>query len=117
MQNDIDSVRINLNLIIDQIERLKNIRLGVAAYGDKNVDGKNWFSTSQISYNYNISREFINKLQVSDGGDYPESVYDGISELIKKTSFRKESKKIILVIGDAPSLEDSLSSSEELSYV
>lgn len=110
MQNDIDSVRINLNLIIDQIERLKNIRLGVAAYGDKNVDGQDWFSSSPISSNYNLSRDFINKLQVSDGGDYPESVYDGIAELINKTSFRKESKKIILVIGDAPSLEDSLSS-------
>jgi hypothetical protein len=110
MQNDIDSVRINLNLIIDQIERLKNVRLGVAAYGDKNVDGQDWFSSSPISSDYKFSREFINKLQVSDGGDYPESVYDGIAELIKQTSFRKDSKKMILVIGDAPSLEDSLSS-------
>jgi hypothetical protein len=110
MQNDIDSVRINLNLIIDQLERLKNIRLGVAAYGDKNVDGKAWFNLSPISSNYTISRDFINKLKVSDGGDYPESVYDGIAELINNTSFRKESKKIILVIGDAPSLEDSLAS-------
>lgn len=110
MQNDIDSVRINLNSIIDQIERLKNIRLGVAAYGDKNVDGQDWFSTSPLSANFSTSREFINKLQVSDGGDYPESVYDGIAELINSTSFRKDSKKMILVIGDAPSLEDSLSS-------
>lgn len=117
MQNDIDSVRINLNLIIDQIERLKNIRLGVAAYGDKNVDGKDWFGSSEISSNFNLSREFINKLQVSDGGDYPESVYDGIAELINQTSFRKESKKIILVIGDAPSLEDSLSTQNRKSII
>lgn len=110
MQNDIDSVRINLNSIINQIERLKNVRLGVAAYGDKNVDGQDWFTSSPISSDYMASREFINNLQVSDGGDYPESVYDGIGELIKQTSFRKDSKKMILVIGDAPSLEDSLSS-------
>lgn len=117
MQNDIDSVRINLNLIIDQIKRLKNIRLGVAAYGDKNVDGRDWFSSSSISSEYKLTREFINKLQVSAGGDYPESVYDGIAELIKQTEFRKESKKIILVIGDAPSLEDSLSSYNRKSII
>lgn len=108
MQNDIDSVRINLNVIIDQIEKFKGIRLGVAAYGDKNVDGASWYGSSEISWNYQSTRSFINKLQVSDGGDYPESVYDGLAKLITETDWRKDAKKMILVIGDAPSLEGKL---------
>ena len=108
MQNDIDDVRKNLNSIIDQIEQLKDIRLGVAAYGDKNVDGVDWYNSSSISENYQPTRGFINKLTVSDGGDYPESVYDGLARLIKDADWRKDSKKMIIVIGDAPSLEGSL---------
>lgn len=112
MQNDIDSMRINLNLIIDQLEELKDIRLGVAAYGDKNVDGPDWYGNSAISDNYQTTRSFINKLRVSDGGDYPESVYDGLAKVITETKWRKNSKKIILVIGDAPSLEGDLSDND-----
>ncbi|MFT6500059.1 MAG: hypothetical protein ACJASQ_000166 [Crocinitomicaceae bacterium] len=109
MSNDIDSVRINLNLIIDQIEKLSSVRLGIATYGDKNVDGGDWWNNTEISEDFNISRRFINGLQVSDGGDTPESVYDGIANVINETDWRENSKKMILVIGDAPSLEDSLS--------
>jgi hypothetical protein len=109
MYNDIDSVRINLNLIIDQIEKLSSVRLGIAAYGDKNVDGDDWWNNTEISEDFNISRDFINGLRVSDGGDTPESVYDGIANVINETDWRENSKKMILVIGDAPSLEDSLS--------
>lgn len=109
MQNDIDSVRINLSAIIQQLKKLKNIRLAAAAYGDKNVDGKNWYHQSKISSDFAPTKQFINDLKVSDGGDYPESVYDGLAELIQNTAWRKDTKKVILVIGDAPSLEGSLS--------
>lgn len=109
MENDLDSMKVNLNLIIDQINLLKNIRLGIAAYGDRNTDSSEWFSLSLLSQDYNQSRAFIQELQVSGGGDYPESVYDGIAATIQQSTFRKDAQKIILVIGDAPSLEDSLS--------
>jgi len=108
MQNDIDSVRINLNLIIDQLERLDDTQIGVAVYGDKNVDGTNWWSETDLTTNYQIIRDYINSLKVSDGGDYPESVYDGIAKVITESTWRENAKKMILVIGDAPSLEDSL---------
>lgn len=108
MQNDIDSVRINLNLIIDQIEKFNNIQLAAAVYGDKNVDGPDWWSSTDLTNDYQEIRDYINGLKVSDGGDYPESVYDGIAQVVQKTTWRSDSKKIVLVIGDAPSLEDTL---------
>jgi hypothetical protein len=117
MQNDIDSVRINLNAIIDQIEKFENIKLAAAVYGDKNVDGVDWWSSTSLTSNYQEIRNYINKLKVSDGGDYPESVYDGIAQVIENTKWQPNSKKLILVIGDAPSLEDSLSEHSRQSII
>lgn len=109
MQNDIDSVRINLNYIIDRVSLFNDVNLGVAAYGDRIVDGESWFSSSSLSQNYDETRNFINALTVSNGGDYPESVYDGLAKVILETDWRPDTKRMVLVIGDAPSLEDTLS--------
>jgi hypothetical protein len=80
--------------------------LGVAAYGDRNVDGPQWWSHSDLSEDFTSTRNFINKLSVSDGGDYPESVYDAIVNCVDQSKWRPDAKKMILVIGDAPSLEE-----------
>lgn len=109
MQNDIDSVRININKILDVLQNYGDVQIKIAAYGDKNEDGPEWWSTTDLSADYTPVRNFINTLKVSNGGDYPESVYDGIANVVKETSWRADAKKMILVIGDAPSLEGSLS--------
>jgi hypothetical protein len=109
MANDIEDVKKNLNKIIDQVKELKDVRLAVANYGDKNVDGPGWFNSVDLTKDYQQIRNYVNRMKVSDGGDYPESVYDGIAASINDLNWRKNAKKMILVIGDAPSLEDELS--------
>ena len=109
MTNDIEDVKKNLNKIIDQVKELKDVRLAVANYGDKNVDGPGWFNSVDLTKDFQQIRNYVNKMQVSDGGDYPESVYDGIAASVNQLNWRENSKKMILVIGDAPSLEDRLS--------
>lgn len=108
MFNDIDSVRANVDNMIEQLKQLNGIQLGAAAYGDKNVDGPLWYEQSGISIDYDVTSNFVKQIKLTGGGDYPESVYDGIAEVINNTDWRENSKKMILVVGDAPSLEDSL---------
>lgn len=52
------------------------------------MDGESWFSSSSLSQNYDETRNFINALTVSNGGDYPESVYDGLAKVILETGGR-----------------------------
>ncbi len=42
------------------------------------------------------------------GGDFPESVYDGLYNTVDFLSWGSDTKRMILVIGDAPPLEGSL---------
>ncbi|MFT4600187.1 MAG: hypothetical protein ACI857_000358 [Arenicella sp.] len=108
MANDIDSVKYNMDLILDQLKYVNGVRVAVAVYGDKNVDGADWWSTSELTNDIDLANDYVSAIEVSDGGDYPESVYDGIANVINELDWRKDSKKVILVVGDAPSLEDSL---------
>ncbi len=105
MADDIENVKLGLNQIIDEIRKYKNIRVGITLYGDKNADGDAWYAYRNFEYDYNALKKFITGIEVSDGGDYPESVYDGFFRFTKENFWRSENKRIIVLIGDAPPLE------------
>lgn len=44
----------------------------------------------------------INGLRADGGGDWPEAVYDGVSEAAVLTEWRAHSCRFILLVGDAP---------------
>ncbi len=106
MRDDIDQVRRSLNEIIDALP--SGTRLGMATYNDRNVDPSNWFKFQDLSTDYESSRTFLNAISVYGGGDIPESVYDGIYETVSRAKWQS-SKRIVIVIGDAPPLEGILS--------
>lgn len=105
MIDDIENVKKGLQQIVDAINIFKNVRLGIALYGDKNVDGSNWFSYKDFEEDYSSSKHFINTIEVSDGGDTPESVYDGFFKSAEQGFWKSDSKRMIVLIGDAPPLE------------
>jgi hypothetical protein len=45
---------------------------------------------------------FLRETEAYGGGDIPEAVYDGVLTAIRGSGWRKDSKKIIIVFGDAP---------------
>ena len=45
---------------------------------------------------------FLRETEAYGGGDIPEAVYDGVLAAIKNANWRPDSKKVILVFGDAP---------------
>jgi len=108
MQDDIEEVKKNTTTIINEINKLQNIKTCIATYGDKNIDGRFWFKTTILTDNNTMLNNTINNINITGGGDIPESVYDGIYAVLNKIKWRSNSKRMILVIGDAPPLEGKL---------
>jgi hypothetical protein len=109
MQDDIDNIRKGLSQIIGSLSKFRNVRLAFALYGDKNVDGSQWFSYRNFEIDHEKAQKFIDTIQVTGGDDYPESVYDGFFEAQKRRFWKSTKKRMIVLIGDAPSLEKPLS--------
>lgn len=108
MWDDILQIQLAVGDILDILQALPRVRVGVAGYGDKNADGDNWFRAQPLSANFDHARKFIAEMPINGGGDYPESVYDGMMRVLD--DFHWDSgKRMVLLIGDAPPLEDELS--------
>jgi hypothetical protein len=105
MSDDIENVKKGLNSVIKNLSNFDKVRFGIGTYGDKNTDGEEWYSFKNFESNYNLSIEYINKIETTGGGDYPESVYDGIYKISKENFWKSNNKRILILIGDAPSLE------------
>ena len=50
---------------------------------------------------------------MTGGGDFPESVYDGIYEAFQENFWNSNSKRIVVLLGDAPSLDSNLTTYNE----
>jgi hypothetical protein len=93
-------------VMIDMIKTLtKNadidMKIGVVAYRDHPPQ-----DTVIVEYDDfatpDIAQKNVNKLSPQGGGDGPEAVYDGIITACKKLTWRYHSRKIAVLIGDAP---------------
>jgi hypothetical protein len=104
MVDDIAVLQSGTNLIFDAIKKYKNINVAVGYYGDKNTDKRNWLELSDFSKDFDkIEREF-KKVKYSGGGDYPESVTDAAFTAVEKLNWSSSVKRVLLILGDAPSL-------------
>lgn len=110
MIDDLDNIQKGLDQILTALKKYKGIRLAVGTYGDKNVDGKLWYDFQNFETNFQKTKKFINSIRVTNGGDFPESVYDGIYQAFQENFWRSGSKRMVILLGDAPSLDASLSS-------
>lgn len=106
MEDDIDQVKKSINEIIDCLP--PGCRLGAATYGDYWADGIYWFDIEYLTEDYQKIRDYVNDIYVTGGGDIPESVYDGIWEVLTQMPWKdcKAPDKII-VMGDAEPLTGS----------
>jgi len=47
-------------------------------------------------------QRFLRSVDAFGGGDIPEAVYDGVETAIRRARWRQGSKRVIIVVGDAP---------------
>jgi len=104
MEDDIDSVKENLTAILEVLPT--GTRVALATYGDKNSDGDEWYSTTELTTNYDDIRSEIEGIETTGGGDWEESVYDGLYETMDRLVWQSTGKRMILLIGDAGPLTD-----------
>ena len=109
MSDDIKNIKVGLDQILTSMEEYEDIRLAVATYGDRWVDGDKWYRFKSFENDFKDTRAFLESITVTGGGDYPESVYDGVYNTFNENFWQSDRKRIAILLGDAPSLVDDLS--------
>ncbi len=105
MSDDIDTIKKSVKTIIETLKPFNNARIGFAFYGDKYADSSRWFTKVDLNKDFNAGTKIINNIKTTGGGDTPESVNDGIAKTINEMNWEPGKRRVILLIGDAPSLE------------
>jgi Mg-chelatase subunit ChlD len=81
-------------------------QIGVVCYRDrKEFDPKEFTWLTEVHPLTSDVAKFkktVDDLQAIGGGDVPEAVYDGLADAIAKSGWREKSRKIMILIGDAP---------------
>jgi Mg-chelatase subunit ChlD len=87
-------------------------RIGLIAYRDNGDD----FVTKAYPLTHRTQQlqKFLQGINPVGGGDYEEAVYEGLRKAIDEFNWHKGSKKIILVIGDAPPHKQDMQKAKEL---
>lgn len=102
MQFVIDSVRERLSKTIESLQTMVDTtRVGIVAYRDKGEE----YVTRWVDFSFSTSKlqGFLANLEAGGGGDWPEAVYEGLDVAIHDLSWRKNSRRIIvLVSGSSP---------------
>jgi len=101
MQFVIDEVKTHSTSLVENLQRMvPTARVGVVVYRDQGDEYVvKW---SDLSFKTDKLRSFISNIDASGGGDWEEAVLDGIDAATQELTWRKKSKKIIILIGGSP---------------
>jgi hypothetical protein len=109
MDEAIDNVRVNLQQIIDTVrDSQPDAEFAVASYRDED-DGPELFQVHQnLTGNAAQVQAAVDGLTTGGGGDEPEGWINALFEVADgEISFRDDSSRIVVLIGDAPSHDPS----------
>jgi|GEM_PF-2948262 hypothetical protein len=105
MQDDIDNVKRGVTTLIKHIHLKENVKVGVAVYRDISDGIPYWYECMQLTDDYDMVEAYVNSILAFGGGpDWPESVYDAAIATMDTMEWRRNSAKMMLVLGDAPAL-------------
>lgn len=102
MSDDIEEIKKGMKMILQSLRKKKDVRFGMAFYGDRLEDNK-WFFSSDFTTDFDLVESRIQDITAAGGGDLPESVYDGFFEATKRMDWNTERQKMVIILGDAPS--------------
>ncbi len=113
MQFVIDSTKTHLDkLVVSLRTMVPTSRIGVVAYRDRGEE----YLTKWVDLSFSTSKiqGFLANLTSAGGGDWPEAVYDGLDVAIRDLTWRKRSKRIIVVVAGSPPHPDTIAKVQNL---
>jgi len=101
MQFVIDQVKERTASLVRSIQGMvPTSRIGIVAYRDEGDDYvTRW---TDLSFRTDKLLGFVSQINAAGGGDYEEAVLEAIDTAIQDLSWRKKSKKVIILIGGSP---------------
>src|SRR5262249_36613054 len=101
MQFVIDDVKKQLSQLVAAIQGMvPTSRIGVVVYRDKGDEYVvKW---SDLSFHTEKLRDFLSHTNADGGGDFEEAVKEALESAVNDLKWRKESKKIIILVGGSP---------------
>ncbi|GEM_PF-2762910 len=75
---------------------IPSLRVGFAAFGDKIRE------SGALTFDYDAVLHKLNKLEAFGGGDINEAVCLGFENALRGQAWRKEARKVVVLVGDAP---------------
>jgi len=104
MSDEINQLKDNMVFISEQISELgsqPDVRYGLTAYRDRGDD----FISRTLDFTPNINdfTDALREIQANGGGDYPESLNEGLHDALHKPEWRlEETVSLVFLIADAP---------------
>ena len=106
MADEIRQVKTHIQKIMSEITTQyvqADIRVGIVSYRDHPPEDYTYVVDSRdLTRNINSIQNYLNDLEATGGGDFPEAVDDALHQAINSLSWRSNARKIIYLIGDAP---------------
>lgn len=101
MQSIIDDVKNQAREFIANLQQMVPAsRVAVVAYRDKGDE----YVTKWVDFSFKTDKvqNFVANLRADGGGDYAEAVYEGVEAAMNELSWRKSSRRIMIIIGSSP---------------
>jgi von Willebrand factor type A domain len=101
MQSIIDDVKKEVRGFIGNLQQMVPAsRVAVVAYRDKGDE----YVTKWVDFSFKTDKvqNFVANLRADGGGDYPEAVYEAVDAAMTELSWRKTSRRIMIIIGSSP---------------
>jgi hypothetical protein len=101
MQSIINDVKEEARAFIANLQQMVPAsRVAVVAYRDKGDE----YVTKWVDFSFKTEKvqNFVANLRSDGGGDYPEAVYEGVQAAMTELTWRKTSRRILIIIGSSP---------------
>ena len=101
MQFVIQEVKVRLTSLVAAIQRMvPTSRVGIVVYRDQGDEYVvKW---TDLSFRTAKLRDFLSHISAAGGGDWEEAVLDGLDAAVNEMTWRKKSKRIIILVGGSP---------------